>query len=180
MRLQHWIVALAVLVAAAGLSVARLLPDRPAEPVASTTLGGLTATTSAARWAAMTGHDMSGSGFQMPAQMMPGAPEGDDLRLGVELTLANEDSAERTFDLPAEFSIVGGRLGDPRPLHADTFGKLPRLGAGSRVKGVLYFDVPAPAAGDPPLVVIWRRGGHERRLAVDLTGAAPEHHTNGT
>jgi hypothetical protein len=147
--------------------------DTPA--VASATLRGLTATTRSAAWSAMDDHHMDGgNGYQMPAQMMPGAPEGDDMRLGVGITLRNSGTSVQLFDLLAEFRLEG-TSGGPARLHSDTFGTLPRLGPGSAVDGFLYFDAPVPAADDPPLYLIWQRDGRQRRLAVPLPGGATGH-----
>lgn len=124
----------------------------------------------------MDGHDMDNQGgYQMPAQMMPGAPVGDDMRLGVPLTLVNTDRQPRQFNLVEEFSLGGGRNETIRRLHSDTFGRLSRLSPGSAVDGVLYFDTVVPDSADPPLYLMWRRDGETIRLAIPLTGAAPDH-----
>jgi hypothetical protein len=125
----------------------------------------------------MDGHDQNGQGgYQMPAQMMPGAPVGDDMRFGVPLTLVNTSADMRRFSLAEEFFLRGGRTDDARAMHSDTFGKLNRLNPGSAVDGVLYFDTVVPGAGDPPLYLEWRRDGDTTRLAIPLlTGDLPGH-----
>jgi hypothetical protein len=182
-RAVHYgVVLVAVLVAVAGIGVwVRHQRAVAAVPVRSAALGGLTATTAQAGWVPMADHDMgSQDGYQMPAQMMPGAPEGDDMRLGVKLTLTNSGGEVRGFDLDTEFSLGGGRTGGGRTPHSDTFGGLPRLAPGTQVDGLLYFDTKVPGPADPPLYLTWRRDGSEQRLAVDLKGGtAPEHQHHG-
>jgi hypothetical protein len=129
----------------------------------------------------MDSHNMDGQGgYQMPAQMMPGAPTGDDMRFGVPLTLMNTSSQVRQFNLAEEFFLSGGRTGDPRVLHSSTFGPLTRLAPGSAVDGVLYFDTVVPAAGDPPLHLQWRRGGDSTRLAIPLLASGTSNHDGHT
>jgi hypothetical protein len=119
-------------------------------------------------------HDQGG--YQMPAQMMPGAPAGDEMRFGVPLTLVNTSGDVRRFNLAEEFVLRGGRIEQPRAPHSDTFGRLARLGPGSAVDGVIYFDTVVPDAGDPPLYLEWRRDGDTTRLAIPLlAGGAPDH-----
>ncbi|MFD5269963.1 hypothetical protein [Streptomyces sp. NPDC058335] len=143
------------------------------EPVATAELGGLRAVPRQASWATMEQHHAD-NGYQMPSQMMPGAPEGDDQRLGVPITLTNTGDRVREFTLPEEFFLDGG-TGKPHPLHSDTLGTLPRLSPGSAVRGVLYFDVEAPEKGDPPLYLVWRRDGEQARMTVRVTGASAPH-----
>src|SRR5262245_15145797 len=84
------VIALLIAVLGTGLVVRRL--TAPGLPTANTaTLGGLTVRLGDAGWLSMDGHDMTNQqgGYQMPAQMMPGAPVGDDMRFGVPLTLVN-------------------------------------------------------------------------------------------
>jgi hypothetical protein len=123
----------------------------------------------------MDGHGQNQGGYQMPAQMMPGAPVGDDMRFGVPLTLINTSGNMLRFSLAEEFFLRGGHTGEPRAMHSDTFGQLNRLSPGSAVDGVLYFDTVVPAAGDPPLYLEWRRGGDTARLAIPLLAGAPDH-----
>jgi hypothetical protein len=150
-------------------------------PTATAGLGGLDAVPGPAGWAAMANHDMDGpSRYQMPSSMMPGAPEGDDMRLGIPLTLTNSTDSVRQFDLTREFSLRGGKGGKSRKLHSHTLGELPRLNAGSAVRGVLYFDVEPPGAGDPPLYLVWKRDGDSRRMTVRMPGRTPEKHQHGS
>ncbi|MFD9237309.1 hypothetical protein ACFWB3_18870 [[Kitasatospora] papulosa] len=176
------LVVLAVVTAVAGAGYWR---ERQApagtEPTATARLGGLDAEPGKAGWAAMANHAMDGgSSYQMPSAMMPGAPEGDDMRLGIPLTLTNGTGSVRRFDLAREFSLSGGKDGASFKLHADTLGELPRLNAGSAVRGVLYFDVEAPQAGDAPLLLVWKRDGDVRRMTVRMPGGTPEKHQHGS
>lgn len=149
-----------------------------AQPAANAAMGGLDVTTGEARWAAMEDHTMDGpqgGGYQMPAQMMPGAPENGAMRLGIALTIADHGGGARLLDLEREFTLAGGGVGDPLTPHSDTFGPLPRLGADSAVRGTLYFDLKVPGPGTPPLYLLWNRDGKQRRLLVNLPDSAPEH-----
>lgn len=175
----RWLVigaaALLIMLASVALQVRRQAAAE-ADPRASGTLGGLSAQLDTAGWVSMDAHSQSDAGgYQMPAQMMPGAPEGDDMRLGVSLTLVNTDRRVREFDLATEFFLGGGRNEQLRPLHSDTFGGLARLSPDSAVDGFLYFDTVVPGAADPPLYLQWTRDGRTIRLAVPLTGSTPGH-----
>lgn len=117
-------------------------------------------------------------GYQMPPQMMPGMPTGDDARLSVPVVLRNTTSRGLGFDIKGEFSLRGGQEAQPRTPRTDTFGELDRLGPGSAVNGVLYFDAKPPAANDPPLYLEWERAGHIVQLTVNLNGSAPPGHHN--
>jgi hypothetical protein len=121
----------------------------------------------------------SQGGFQMPAQMMPGAPAGDEMRLGIALTLRNTAEAVREFNLGEEFVLVGGVIDGAVRLHSDTFGLLRRLGPGSAVNGVLYFDTTVPAASAPALVLRWSRGGETFDLGIPIGGATHAPHPHG-
>jgi len=140
-------------------------------------LGGLTAEVRSAAWVDFDmGHVMDGQGgFMMPDQMMPGAPTGDEVRLGVTLTLVNTGGHTHRFDLAEEFSLVGGAGSEPALPAADTIGDLSRLGPGAAVDGTVYFDVAVPGDDDPPLYLQWRRDGEAVRILVPLTEDAPEH-----
>jgi hypothetical protein len=167
-----WVVVLAtaLVIAAAGatLTIRRLADARTVVP-STVTIDGLTATLEAAGWLFMddSHHDDQG-GYQMPAQMMPGAPTGDNRRFGVPLTLVNTDDEVRGFNLPAEFFLRGGPQDVPRQLHSDTFGRLARLMPGSAVDGVLYFDTVVPGPSDPPLYLVWNRAGKTVPLSIPL------------
>lgn len=145
----------------------------------SATLGGLTAQLHEAGWLGMDGHQMGDDnqgGFQMPAQMMPGAPTGDNMRFGVPVTLVNTGTQARRFTIAEEFSLGGGRNEAPVGLHSDTFGQLSRLSPGSAVDGVLYFDTVVPDDTDEPLYLLWTRDGETVRLAIPLLdGGMPDH-----
>jgi hypothetical protein len=177
------LVILAVVTAALGTALWReqqaAADERSTATAAS--LGGLDAVPGPAGWATMDGHHMDGqNGYQMPSSMMPGAPEGDDMRLGIPITLTNTTDSVRQFDLAREFSLSGSRDGGSRKLNSDTLGKLPRLNAGNAVRGVLYFDVAPPRAGDPPLHLVWKRNGDSRRITVRMPGETPEEHQHGS
>ncbi|MPZ26269.1 MAG: hypothetical protein GEV12_07395 [Micromonosporaceae bacterium] len=142
------------------------------------TLAGLTVEVEDSEWATLNHVMNDQGGYLMPDQMMPGAPTGDEVRLGVMVTLTNTRSGTEPFSLVDEFTVTGGRSGDPLPLTADTIGDLSRLGPGSAVQGTLYFDVSVPQQGDPelpPLYLRWTRGGDAVRIPVQLPGEAPEH-----
>jgi hypothetical protein len=147
---------------------------------ATATLGGLTAKPHDAGWLAMDNHMDDQGGYQMPAQMMPGAPVGNDMRLGVPLTLVNTSDDTLPFNLLDEFFLAGGRNQEARQLHSDTFGALARLAPGGAVDGILYFDTEVPAPSDPPLYLGWKRDGSEARIAVPLTGTSPDHEQHGS
>jgi hypothetical protein len=177
------LVVLAVaLIAMVGGSIVLADRLRESKPVTApeVTLHGLRATISTAGWVPMDAHSMDQGGFQMPAQMMPGAPAGDQMRLGVPITLRNTDPGEQRFNLAEEFTIVGGVGREPVPLHSDTFGLLSRLAPGTAVNGVLYFDLTVPAPTDPPLVLRWARNGDKVDVPVPMFGpATPDQHQHG-
>ncbi|MCK9931095.1 hypothetical protein MXD62_28790 [Frankia sp. Mgl5] len=175
----HALSFLVVLLAAAG-AVAGLFmrTGSAAGPAVSDTaaVGGLVATAGEADWASLTSHHMdTGDGYQMPAQMMPGAPEGDNQRLGITLHLTNAGSEVRRFDLANEFTLAGGGTTTALTPHSDTFGALSRLNPDSAVNGVVYFDTQAPRPDDPPFELLWRRDGTTHRLLVRLPGAPAQH-----
>lgn len=158
-----------------GLTVRDLRAATPADQ--AQTVGGLSLRLHEAGWLSMDGHNMDNQGgYQMPAQMMPGAPAGDDMRFGVPLTLMNTSGDLRRFSPVEEFFLRGGRTDEPRALHSDTFGRLGRLSPGSAVDGVLYFDTVVPGAGDPPLYLEWRRDGDTTRLAIPLMAGGTNPH----
>lgn len=166
--------ALVAAVAGTGVVVRRHLP--PTSFPSTATLGGLSVRLHDAGWLGMDSHSTDNQGgYQMPAQMMPGAPVGDDMRLGVPLTLVNTTGRVAQFDLAKEFTLGGGVTDEPRPLHSDTFGALPRLTPGNAVDGVLYFDTKVPDPSRPQMYLIWTRAGGEVRLAVSLPGGSPDH-----
>jgi len=175
-----WIalLAAAVLIAATGavLAVLRLSDARSAMP-SSATIDGLTATLDRAGWLFMDdSHHSDQGGYQMPAQMMPGAPTGDNRRFGVPLTLMNTDNEVRQFSLSTEFVLRGGSRDEPRELHSDTFGRLGRLTPGSAVDGVLYFDTVVPGPNDPPLYLQWNRAGRTVALSIPLLASETHPH----
>jgi hypothetical protein len=171
------VAAIALLIAVAGAGLrARSQAAAEAGPPGSGTLSGITVTLHGAGWVSMDGHSMGDQGgYQMPAQMMPGAPEGDNMRLGIPLTLLNTEGGTRQFNLAEEFFLGGGRNDAPQPLHSDTFGLLSRLSPDSAVDGVLYFDTVVPGGGDPPLYLLWKRDGKTIQFAVRIGGGPPDH-----
>jgi hypothetical protein len=169
------LVVVALVVAVTGMTLTQRHHREVVETtqVDSATLDGLSAAPGTVIWAAMQEDQSMGAtgGYQMPPQMMPGMPTGDTMRLGVNMTLANTGSTVQTFDLNSEFFVGGGKIGPPRPLQVDSFGGLPRLNGESVVRGVLYFDIKPPAPGDPPLYVLWKRAGQQRRLTIHVPAA---------
>lgn len=152
-----------------------------AAPVAagtSATLGGLTTDIRYAGWVDFDmGHVMDGQGgFMMPDAMMPGAPRGDEVRLGIAVTLSNTNSRTEEFNPLEEFTMSGGQLDAPAAPVADTIGDLSRLGPGTAIDGLLYFDLAPPGPDDPPLHLRWSRGGNAVQIAVPFTdGNVPPH-----
>lgn len=139
------------------------------------TLDGLTTEVHEAEWVPLDHvHDGDG-GFLMPDQMMPGAPSGDEVRLGVNLTLSNTSSGTHTFNIADEFLITGGVTPQPQPVRADNIGVLPRLAPGAAVDGTIFFDLEVPGEDDPPLYLQWTRDGDVIQIAVPLADDAPGH-----
>ena len=176
-----WIAMLVAAVVIAGTGAvltARRLAGTPSAMPNAATVDGLAATLDRAGWMSMDdGHHDNQGGYQMPAQMMPGAPTGDDRRFGIPLTLTNTDDEVRGFNLAAEFLLRGGPQDVPRRLHSDTFGQLARLAPGSAVDGVLYFDTVVPGPSDAPLYLQWNRAGKTVALSIPLlAGEAPHPH----
>jgi hypothetical protein len=165
----------------AGLWILATRTNGPTGLPVSAEVDGLAIDLREAGWVPMDAHSMdSQGGFQMPAQMMPGAPAGDEMRLGIAVTLLNTADRVREFNLGEEFMLAGGVVDGAVPLHSDTFGLLGRLSPGSAVNGVLYFDTTVPTAADPALVLRWNRGGETVELAIPLSGASPAPHPHGS
>lgn len=142
------------------------------------TLGGLSLDVQRTEWTTMNHAIDSQGGYQMPDQMMPGGPTGNDMRLGVRVTLTNTRASTQAFELVDEFTVTGGLEPEPRPLVADTVGDLNRIGGGAAMQAVLYFDVEVPDVEDPslpPLFLQWDRGGDAVQLELELPGDVPEH-----
>lgn len=143
------------------------------------TMDGLSIDIEGTQWAPMDHLEDDQSGFLMPDQMMPGAPTGGAVRIGIDFTLTNTSSVTREFSLPDDFTMVGGLQSEPLPLGADTVGDLGRLSAGATINGILYFDLNGPEAeGEelPPLYLEWTQGRDSVRVPVPLPGdEAPEH-----
>lgn len=176
------LIGLVLLSTAAGLWLVagRFMSSAPSTAVTAT-VDGLAVNVHESGWVPMDTHTMdSQSGFQMPAQMMPGAPAGDDMRLGIAVTLLNTEPRVIEFNLVDEFVLVGGTIDGAVRLHSDTFGVLGRLTPGSAVNGVLYFDTVVPGPTDPPLVLRWIRGGETTDLGVSLGEADSAPHPHGS
>lgn len=141
------------------------------------TMDGLTVEVLGAEWAAMDHVEDGRGGFLMPDQMMPGAPTGNQVRLGVKVTLSNTQARTSQFSLVDEFTVTGGLGPEPLPLAADTVGHLNRLGPGTAVNATLYFDVETAADEDlPPLYLTWSRGRDTILIQVPVPGEAPPAH----
>jgi hypothetical protein len=141
-------------------------------------MDGVTVQVNRTEWAPMDHLEDTSGGFAQPAQMMPGAPGEDEVRLGVKVTLMNTQSRTHEFSLPEEFTMTGGLESEPLGLSADTVGPIGRLGPGFALNAVLYFDVRVPEAGGemPPLYLNWTRGGDAIQIQVPLPGGeAPAH-----
>lgn len=167
----------ALTVASVGLLAWQRLTEPSVVAGETATVNGVTAEIRQAAWVAFDmGHVMDGEGgFMMPDQMMPDAPSGDEVRLGITLTLSNTSGTTREFNLAGEFSVTGGRTPEPRPISADSIGELPRLAPGAALDGTLYFDLEVPDDDDPPLYLRWTRDGGTVLIEVPLTGDAPVH-----
>lgn len=171
------LVVLAVLSATTGMWILATRTNGPAGLPVSAEVDGLAIGLYEAGWVPMDAHSMdSQGGFQMPAQMMPGAPAGNEMRLGIAVTLLNTADGVREFNLGEEVVLVGGVVDGAVRLHSDTFGLLQRLGPGSAVNGVLYFDTTVPATSDPALVLRWSRSGETFDLAIPLGSVRPAPH----
>jgi len=174
---QVVLIVLAVLSAAVGLWILATRTDDSAGLPVSAEVDGLAIGLYEAGWVPMDAHSMdSQGGYQMPAQMMPGAPAGNEMRLGIAVTLLNTADGVREFNLGEEVVLVGGVVDGVVRLHSDTFGLLQRLGPGSAVNGVLYFDTTVPATSDPALVLRWSRSGETFDLAIPLGSVRPAPH----
>ncbi|HEY8472081.1 MAG TPA: hypothetical protein VIL37_05530 [Natronosporangium sp.] len=157
------------------------LSAEPAVIGTSAELAGMTTEVQAAGWVGFDmGHVMNGQGgFMMPSQMMPDAPSGDEVRLGVTVTLVNTNDGTQEFNILDEFAIVGGLETEPQPVSADTIGELSRLGPGAAIDGTLYFDVEIPSPDDPPLQLQWTRDGETVLIEVPLTEEDAPAHEHG-
>jgi hypothetical protein len=130
-----------------------------------------------AEWTFMDHVEDGEGGFLMPDEMMPGAPTGDEVRLGVRVTLTNTASRLYEFSLVDEFTLARGRDSEPFPLRADTVGQLGRLAPDTALNATLYFDIQVSATDDlPPLFLRWTRDNETVLIQVPTPGEAPEHH----
>jgi hypothetical protein len=182
LRSRRTVVAVAaglLTVASLGFLAWQRLTDEPAATGTTATVDGLTTEVREAGWIDFDmGHVMDGQGgFMMPDQMMPDAPSGDQVRLGVTVTLVNTTDGTQEFNLADEFALTGGVESEPRPISADSIGNLPRLGPGAAIDGVLYFDIVVPTPEDPPLLLQWTRDGDTVLLEVPMTNDRPPEHS---
>jgi hypothetical protein len=145
-------------------------------------LDGLRAAVTGAQWV-QADHDdptikdgsgNSATGYQMPAQMMPGMPAEGQSRLLVKLDLANHAADAKLLDAPTEF-VLRDERGDRYPAQGDTFGGFTRLNPSNGVTGGVYFDVPTDGAASRTWQLEWIRHGHTVRLAVTATGTVHAH-----
>jgi hypothetical protein len=176
------VAALLVAVVGAG-ELAAMLRARSAPIDTNTaTLGGLTLHLNKVEWVSFESDDptlmdpSAAGGYQMPAQMMPDMPAEGDARLNLEVTLEDRTGQARALDVSKEFSLGGGKGDQQWKLQGDTFGELGRLNPGTAADGKLFFDLKAPAKGDPPLYLTWRRGGDTLRILLTPGGTPSEHH----
>lgn len=166
----------------------------------SVSAGGLTLKVESAQWVNMDTEGMD-QGFQMPQQMMPGAPSHDQQRLAVAVTISNGGGGDMQFS-HTEFSVQGPD-GQVSPLVADDLGGvadpggaldgLPaddglsgvaddlgstHLGPGLGLSGSLSFDLPATSASqvDKGLFLLWSRAGKVVRVPVTIGAAAAHDH----
>jgi hypothetical protein len=177
-RVQATVVAVAVLIAAVGVGVlALMLRERTIAPAEEVTLGGLSLRVVRASWEQGEDEGQPAQGFQMPPQMMPGAPAPGDQRLKMDVALANRSRNPKTLDAE-EFRIqIPG--GASWPVKVDSIGtKL--LNPGLGLDGALHFDLPLSKIpkGIQALNLLWERGGHGVRIAVPVGDAPPSggHH----
>lgn len=114
------------------------------------------------------------TGYQMPAQMMPGMPADGQSRLLVKLNLANDAVDAKVLDAPTEF-VLRDERGDRYTAQGDTFGGFTRLNPSNGVTGGVYFDVPTDGATTHTWQLEWTRHGHTTRLAVAASGSVHAH-----
>jgi hypothetical protein len=161
------------------LAWTKLAGPPPIAPDTTVTMDGITLDVQESEWATMNMVENGQGGYLRPDQMMPGAPTGNEMRLGVHVTLTNPQSRTAPFSLVDEFAMSGGLEPEPHPLSADTVGSLNRLGPGAAVQGVLYFDVEVPDVENltlPQFYLEWSRDGDAIRIPVQLPGGEiPEH-----
>lgn len=142
----------------------------------SATVDGVAVDVRQTNWAPLDHVMNDAGGFLMPSQMMPGAPTGGEVRLGVNVTLRNTTSGTQEFHLFEDFTLLAGRDSEPIPLAADTIGEVGRVAPGSAVNGILYFDVLVPDDELPPLYLRWTRGDDTVLIPVPEPGEeAPGH-----
>ncbi|MCF2435716.1 hypothetical protein LV779_19125 [Streptomyces thinghirensis] len=120
------------------------------------------------------------NGYQMPSAMMPGAPEGDDMRLGIPITLTNSGDEPQRFDLVP--GVLPGRRREGRRPEAALRhpGAAAQAQRGQRGTRRPLLRRGPPRAGDPPFLLTWTRDGDSRRMTVRMPGGTPEGHQHGS
>jgi hypothetical protein len=164
-------VAIALLTGVVGaVLLGLMLRERGALSTAASA-GGLTLKVESAQWAELE-HDHQ-QGFQMPAQMTPGAPAPGQQRLAVEVAILNRSDQTKLFS--ADELGLQGPDGKVSPLAADNLGGQ-RLGPGLGINASLTFDLPEAVAAQaaPELFLVWSHAGKVARLPLTV-GAAHAH-----
>lgn len=183
MSLPHMKIAFVVLAAigVAVYGVGQLAASPDTDPgTTEATVDSLDAQVTSAGWVDMD-HNMSDQpGFQMPSSMMPGMPEGDDQRLGIEVTLVNTSEDTRPLRPAEEFTLHTSKDDKTWEPKVDTFDDLARLAPGNGVNGTVFFDLPPAALADSTTWIEWTRGDTTTRLSLPGEGAgdAPDHSHN--
>lgn len=143
----------------------------PAEVVAVAEVDGLKAQVTTATWSAMDHDDMGPqTGYQMPAQMMPGMPDDGQNRLVVSISVTNTSPDTRAVHPGSEFTLLTGDGAARWPAHSHTFGELPRLAGNNAVSGNLFFDLPPNDLTHSPVWLEWKHDGTTTRLLVPMSG----------
>ena len=172
--------ALVLAIAGAGSQVVAMVRERAAPPTSTeASLGGMTASVGRVT-AIVPDHGQPAQGFQMPQQMMPGMPAHGEVQLNVPIALVNGTDETQTLQVKQGFVLRGGPKHVALRPKSTTLGRLGRLGPGSGVNTVLYFNVALPKGDGPPLYLEWNRGGETTRLRLPLDGAGgTDHHHEG-
>jgi hypothetical protein len=167
------VVAVAVLSAAVGVWMLTLMLRERVAASNEISLGGLSLQVLGGTWqkAEDEGQQQETEGFQMPPQMMPGAPAPGDQRLEVRVALGNRgDSLEAVR--AEEFSILIPAVGS-WPVKVDSLG-IDRLRPGLAINGALQFDLPSAKIPKDlqEVTLVWAREGGQVQVPVRV-GQAP-------
>lgn len=176
-RTKIVLVALSAL-AVATVGVVRLATPPDASATDEATVDSLTAQVTTANWTSMD-HDASEdtTGYQMPAQMMPGMPEDGEQRLAVAVTVVNTSGDTRQLRPDKEFALHAGQDSRQWAPHSDTFGDLPRLAGRNAVNGIIFFDLPTNELTAPAWIE-WTHSGTTSRLTIPMDGVGePQEHS---